>query len=360
MKRSLKALTLVLALCLLLVGCSARLSNESAKGMYDTAAQSAPQTSAYSNADRDGAENNKSFDSGAVADMSGQALDTVLASRKIIRDANLSVQTLEFDKFIDSLTQSIAQIGGYISSSYVGGNSYYRQYLRSAEIQARIPADQLDAFLEGIGNLGNITSKNISVRDVTTGYVDTEAHLQALRTEQDALLKILASATTVEDLITVQNRLSDVRYEIESYESILRSYDDLIAMSTVIMNISEVERETAVTEETFWQEVSRRFSETLEDVGEGFKTFGIWFLGSLPAIVVWLVILGVIALIVIAIARGSRKRRERNAEKRRAGFEQRLRDTQRMQAGQSANPEPPKAPETEDAEAQAPDSGDEG
>ena len=75
-------------------------------------------------------------------------------------------------------------------------------------------------------------------------YVDTETHLAALRTEQESLMRILADAETVEDLIAVQSRLSEVRYEIESYESVLRTYDDQIAMSTVTLRVQEVERET--------------------------------------------------------------------------------------------------------------------
>lgn len=332
MKRSMQFLALALTLCLLVGGCSAKSNNA-------TMPQAAPKPASYASDEMEPMEEPNvtegSFDAGATTG----ALEGALASRKIIRDASLSIQTLEFDVFLEALSRSIAEAGGYVSSSYTSGNSYYRQYLRSAQIEARIPADALDAFLTGVSGLGNVTDRSISVRDVTTSYVDTEAHLQALRTEQEALLKILENAETVEDLITVQNRLSEVRYEIESYESTIRSYDDLIAMSTVTMHISEVERETAVEQETFWQEVSRRFSESLEDVGQGFQSFGAWFLGNLPAIIVWVIILGGIAVVVVAVVRRSSKRRAQRAEQRRAETAQRLRDTQAAQA--ALKPEQP-------------------
>lgn len=159
-----------------------------------------------------------------------------------------------------------------------------------------------------MGDLGNVVDRRISLRDVTTPYADTEAHLTALRTERDALLEILAAAETVEDLISVQSRLSDVQYEIESYEATLRTYDDQIALSTVTMNIREVERATPVAEETFWQEVGRRFSESLADVGDGFRSFGAWFLGNLPAIVVWAVILGGATVVIVLLVRRGGKR----------------------------------------------------
>ena len=145
------------------------------------------------------------------------------------------------------------------------------------------------------------------MRDVTTSYVDSEKHLEALRTEQDALLEILSKATTVEDIITVQDRLTHVRYQIESYESTLRSYDDQIALSAVSLNINEVERETQIKEKPFGEEVSRRFHESLQDVGSGFKSFGAWLFGNAPEIIVVLVIIGLHVLVVILIVKGAKK-----------------------------------------------------
>ena len=180
----------------------------------------------------------------------------------------------------------------------------------------RIPADSLDAFLDTVDGLGNVTSMSTSMRDVTTNYVDSEKHLEALRTEQDARLEILKSATTVEDIITVQDRLSYVKYEIESYESILRSYDDQIDLSTVTLYLSEVERETVVEKETFGQEVGRRFKESLESVGDFFRDLGAWLFGNAPSIVVFLVFNGVIVLIIVLSIKGGIKRRAKRRAKK--------------------------------------------
>ena len=240
-----------------------------------------------------------------------------LTNRKIIRNASLSVQTLEFDAFLEKLNTAVNEIGGFIESSDIGGRTYYNQSkLRSAYLVIRVPASKLDAFINTVDGLGNVTSKSTGLRDVTTSYIDSEKHLEALRTEQSALLEILKNATTVEDIITVQDRLSDVSYEIESYESILRSYDDQIDLSTVTLNLNEVERETIVEPETFGQEVSRRFNESLEDVGNGFRSFGIWLFGNAPGIIVFLLINGAIALIIIFSIRGGIKRRAKRRAKK--------------------------------------------
>lgn len=238
-----------------------------------------------------------------------------LQNRKIIRNADVTVQTLAFDTFIEALNNAVAAAGGYVESSSISGRAIrsYEQ-LRTARFTIRIPAERLDAFLNDVSGLGNVTSQSTSLRDVTTNYVDSEKHLEALRAEQTALLEILAKATTVEDIITVQDRLTYVRYEIESYESILRTYDDQIDLSSVSLRVDEVERETPVEEETFGQEVSRRFHESLEDIGDGFKRFAAGFLGSAPVIIITLVILGLIVLIVFLIVRSIRRSsRKKNA-----------------------------------------------
>jgi len=232
----------------------------------------------------------------------------VLANRKIIRNADMNVETLSFDAFLDELSGALSGFGGYIESSSIGNRGYRNgQQLRYAHYTIRVSADRLDEFLNAVSGLGNVTSVNTSLRDVTTNYVDSEKHLESLRVEQQALLEILAKAETVEDIITVQDRLTQVRYEIESYEAILRTYDDQIALSTVSLNINEVEKETPVEKETFGQEVSRRFKESLSDIGDSCKNCAAGFLGNSPMIIVTLLILGLIALVVILIIKGVRK-----------------------------------------------------
>ena len=68
---------------------------------------------------------------------------------------------------------------------------------------------------------------------MTLQYVDLESHKKALTTEQDRLIELMEQAETVEDIITIEGRLSEVRYQLESMESQLRTYDNKIDYSTV-------------------------------------------------------------------------------------------------------------------------------
>ena len=325
MKRNRAWIALLMALCMVfaLVACSsksssARNDNYYAKteAAYEMEAPAAMAGDAYYEeakaAGKVSTATTAAKENGESANLTGNA-----AGRKIIKNGDLSIQTREFDEFLTNLNRSILSVGGYVEASSINGNSYNKNRMRSADVTARIPADQLDAFCDQVSELGNVTYKNLYTRDVTLTYVDLESHVKALRTEQQTLMDLLAKAEKVEDIILIQNRLSDVLYEIESYESTLRTFDDQIAYSSVHLSIQEVQRETAVEKETAGQEIARRFKENLEDVKEGFARFGINFVSDLPIIIVWVVFLGIIVCVVVLIVKGGARRKARR-EKRKA------------------------------------------
>ena len=93
--------------------------------------------------------------------------------------------------------------------------------------------------------------------------------------------------------------------------------DDQIAYSSVYLNIQEVARETAVEKETAGQEIARRFRENWEDVKDGATRFGINFVSDLPVILVWVVFLGIVAVVIVIIVKGAPKRKAKR-ERRKA------------------------------------------
>lgn len=239
-----------------------------------------------------------------------------LAGRKLIKNVNLSVETEQFDKFVPSLEQQITSLGGYIEdmSSYNRGNHYSAdyigtKYLRYANMTIRIPKENLDSFLSTVSEQSNVVGRSESVTDVTLQYVDLESHKKALVAEQDRLLELMGQAETVEDIITIEGRLSEVRYQLESMESQLRTYDNKIDYSTVYLSIDEVEQYTPTDETTVGQRISSGFMDSLRGVGRGISNFAIWFVISLPYIVVWAVVIVVVILIVRAVFKAAAKRR---------------------------------------------------
>ena len=236
------------------------------------------------------------------------------SNRKLIKSVDISAESLDFDNAISSLNKEIKNCGGYIEQSEMSGNAYDEDSLRYASFDIRIPADKMDEFLNGVNELCNVTQKSESVRDETSSYVDTESHLNALRAEEESLLSLLKQATRVEDIISLQSRLTEVIYQIESYEGILRTIDDLVDYSTVSIYISEVEKETSTERAKTWGEkMSESFKNGLSDISEGFKNFSVAFMGVLPAILL-LLILAIIVLIIILIVRRRGKRKNQKSK----------------------------------------------
>jgi hypothetical protein len=236
------------------------------------------------------------------------------SNRKLIRNASLSVETKEFDTLIAGLSDKIKGLGGYIedmSGNYGSKYSDYR-YSKSAHITARIPADKLDEFINSVGEQANITSKSESVRDITLDYVDMESHKKMLKEEQDRLLKFLDEAETIEDIITIEDRLTNVKYQLESMESQLRTYDNKIDYSTVNIDVEEVIDYTIVTEneKTPVERMTEGFKESVHNIAVGLREFGIWFVVKLPYIILIAVIGVIAALIARAISKRNAKKRE--------------------------------------------------
>lgn len=327
MKRFKAVLSIALALSILCLfaGCAGRSASYSPRA-YEYAAEydvAEPEMAYDAGMFMDESYAMEAKAAGAVTTAAAKAngdsanLTGAVQGRKIIKNGDLSIQTREFDEFLEHLNRSILAMGGYVQSSGISGNSYNRNRMRSADITARIPAENLDAFCDQVSSLGNVTNKKLYTQDVTLTYVDLESHVKALRTEQQTLMALLEKAETVEDIITIQSRLSDVLYEIESYESTLRTFDDQINYSTVHLSVSEVQRETAVEKETASEEIARRFKENWEDVKECAVRFGINVASDLPVILIWVVILGVLVLVLVLIVKGGPRRRAKR-ERRRA------------------------------------------
>ena len=261
-------------------------------------------------------------------------------SRKLIRNVSMDVETEEFDTLIPNLEAKTKALGGYIEDSYTyNGRSYNVYDTRNATLTIRIPSTALDDFLSAVSEQSNVTSKNETVTDVTLQYVDLESHKKALQAEQKRLLELMEQAESVEDIITIESRLSDVRYELESQESQLRAYDNQIQYSTVYLNINEVEKYTPVAERGFFEKIRDGFSDSLSGVGKGLVNFIIWFISSLPYLVVWGIIIAVIVKIVMTIIRNKKERKERGIDRKTQRAERKALKKQRKEEKKKARGE---------------------
>ncbi|MCI8869709.1 MAG: DUF4349 domain-containing protein [Lawsonibacter sp.] len=171
---------------------------------------------------------------------------------KLIRRAELNLQTTEFDRVSAALDGLVSGCGGYFESKSVYGGSYRDVNVsRSGEYIVRIPAERYESFLAQTGELGYITSKTESSENIGEQYYDTQARLKTQQTKQERLLDLLSRAESMEDIISLENALSEVEYQIEQYSSTLSRYDSLVGFSTISIWLQEVQtvtRETGVAD----------------------------------------------------------------------------------------------------------------
>lgn len=232
-------------------------------------------------------------------------------SRKLIRNVNMNVETENFDELLATVEARVKALGGYIEdSSTYNGSSYYGNQKRDANMTIRIPADKLDEFLSHVSSESNVISKSENVSDVTLQYVDMESHKEALLAEQDSLLRLMEQAETVEDIITLESRLTDVRYQIESMESRLRAMDNQVTYSTVYLYVNEVTKLTPVKEQTVWEKIATGFTESLYEVGDGILNFVIGIIINLPHLIIWAVVICIIVLIIKKIIKKRKQKKE--------------------------------------------------
>lgn len=236
---------------------------------------------------------------------------TLTEARKLIKTVEVNLQTERFDDLAAALEQSVADAGGYIEQSELQGRTDYRSS-RYAFYVLRIPVQKLEGFSAGLSDLGVVTYSHTSQEDVTLTYVDLEAHITALNTERDSLLRLLEQAESVEDIITIQGRISDVQYELERYTSQLRSYDNRIDYATVRLNVNEVAHEDELEETpSVWAQIGRNLKSAVRGIGRFFRGAFIVLVSALP----YLAVVTVIALPILYFTVFRRIRRRRKAQK---------------------------------------------
>jgi len=217
------------------------------------------------------------------------------AFRKLIKDANLNVETEEFDFLLVDIQNRVNVLGGYLEHFNSSNNSRFGfsgPQSRYASMTIRIPSAQYESFVNMVGEISNVLNRNENVRDVTLQYVDLESRKESLQVEFDRLLELLARAESIEDIIRLEQRLSEVRYNIEWLGSQLRTFDNLVSYSTIYLNIQEVTELTPIAELTFAEKISLGFNTSLKSIGRGFTNFVIWLAVNSPFLLIWAVILG--------------------------------------------------------------------
>ena len=320
------ALLMMLSLCA--CGSSAKSSQSSA---YETGYYSAPAAMprpAMEAADYDMAYAEESV-SGLASNNSYSAKGTDSTDapaenpEKIIYSADATVETTEFDQSIAELNAMLAECGGFVESSSVNGNNYYDSSRgnvsrRTANYTLRIPSAKFSGVMENLSRLGNVPYTYMYTENVTAQYYDVQARMQALQAQEKRLVEMMEIAETVEDIITIEDKLTDVRYRIDSLQSSLNNWDRRVSYSTLNLTVKEVQVYTpeTVVKITYGQRLARAFVNSLKNAGEFFQDLLVFLVSALPTLAILAVLFFVCRpLLKKWRAKGKERRARRAAEK---------------------------------------------
>lgn len=289
-KRNFVVLFVVLFVIGLLAGCGANAP------MDNSAAMDAPA------ADAPAAAPMESPESDMLSDSASSESSSLPTDRKLIITVNMEAETEDLDATLLHINSKIAALGGYMEAQEIYNGSAYSNYRhRNASMTIRIPAENLNQFVDMVTENCNIISNYRTAEDVTLQYVSIESRIEALEVEQERLLELLEQAETMEDLLTIEARLTDVRYELEQVASQMRVMENQINYSTIHLYLNEVVEYTEPEEEpeTVWERISTGFVRSLKNVGEGIVNFFVWLIVIVPYLIPVAVIGGVILFLVL-------------------------------------------------------------
>ena len=316
MKNVVKYTGLFLAVILLFTACSG-----SGSSSYSSSADSSMPAESYNDyesASGYGADDGADFSgeesieqSSSDAKSPGEAdnaddSDDTMGGAKLIRTVDIRVETKDFNGMVQAVRGKAAALGGYIESSDLSNYSEWRQ----ENITIRIPYKKVDSFLDGLAEYGKVLSMTDNVEDITLQYADKQTHLENLKIQHKRLLELLENAKKLSDIIQLEDRLSQIETEIDSYNIQIRNYDNLVNYSSVRLSIQETEQISSKGETSPWARMRTGFVDNAKDVWSAVVEFVIWFVTHIPN----LALLAVIISLIVFVVRKLRKRAEKKAK----------------------------------------------
>ena len=217
-------------------------------------------------------------------------------SEKKIRTVNMSLECKSMESAAKELKDKVKAQGGYIESEDYSAISQWNDTKRM-NFTIRLPKGNVDSFLDFLNGEGRILSKSENLQDVRLQYRDAKNHIKALETEQERILALMEKAETVDQLIALENRLTEIRYQLDSYNSEILDYDNKVDFSTIYLELQE-SIDGKINQSgnySFFDRVRDGFFRNLFEIRLFFSDLALFVLVFIPQIL--LVLLAILAIV---------------------------------------------------------------
>ncbi len=198
---------------------------------------------------------------GFIPTTKSEPVRSAIAPTLIVRTADLRLTARSFDTVRTDLDRILAQFGGHIAQLDIASPA---DRARALSATLRIPAPQLEAALSELRKLGRVDSESQRGEEVTQQSVDLEARLTNARHTEQRLTQILASRTgKLSDVLEVEEKLAEVRGQIEQAEAEQKSLNNRVAFATISLQVTEDYRAPLTT--TIAPSIGTRISNSAMD-----------------------------------------------------------------------------------------------
>ncbi len=232
---------------------------------------------------------------------------------KIIRTANLTIDTLQYDADEQALLSLIERFGGWIEQQRLFGQPFAQSGSgRSLSLTLRIPSEGMNSFVDEACKIGTLQSRESNAQDISGMYYDTDGRLKSAQTQLTTLQSLLAHAESMEDLITIVQSIDEVQLTIDQLSGTLRSWDSSVDYAQVWIHLTERQPRDQLLPQprTLGQRTSEGFFGALNGIVAFFGDAAVFAVSMLP----WLAILCPAVLLIWFVVRKNAKRRARKIE----------------------------------------------
>ncbi|MGL4791624.1 MAG: DUF4349 domain-containing protein, partial [Anaerotignaceae bacterium] len=195
--------------------------------------------------------------------------------RKRIKSGSMSLAVDNFEETVENIKNDVSNKNGYVENYY--SYVYYTDQennisLKQGNVTIRVDKDYYEQVKGYVATLGEVESENENVLDITSQYFDTEGRLKAKRAEETRLIELLSTADNIQDIIAIEQRLAELRSDIESYEGIIKSWDKQVEFSTLSIELREKDNvKIGSIPSDFGTKIKENFIESINVLVVGFQ-----------------------------------------------------------------------------------------
>lgn len=198
----------------------------------------------------------------------------------VITTGWIQIETKTYDQAKEKLYDLVKECGGYFSDTEE--NTDYNDETgrkdgnRTGYWEIRIPSDKFNQFSDEIDSSMTVVRKSVTNEDVTNQYFETSNYLEVYAAERERILALMEQATEISDLITLENKLTELNYQIDSLKGDLKYIENKVNYTTVNVSIREMNEISVLQSRNFPERFVEQLFNGLLNIQKIFEDIMMW------------------------------------------------------------------------------------